>query len=124
MSECIYCGGEIGITCFDPQSHQEKAYQMSEREQLSTIEKLRRCQIGNIMRFSRDEMRIVKAIDRGNQLRSRPIPHGDGVDGIEWECWFEFEFVHPEDLSQITGRIPNKCVDLGLGESQTVYPKS
>lgn len=62
-------------------------------EELSTIEKLRRCQVGNVMRFTRDEMLTLKTLDRGNQLRSKPVPARGGVDGIEWEGWFEFDVV-------------------------------
>jgi hypothetical protein len=106
--DCIYCGGKIGFTCLDPQGCQEKAWKRdNEREgELGTMEKLRRCQQGVIQRFTRDEMRILKTLDRANEIRSRPVPVLGPVDGVEWEAWFEWQTVHADDLAQVTGRFP------------------
>lgn len=87
-------------------------------EKQSTMDKLAEMKAGNVVLFNREEMRILKTIDRANEIRTRPSPTGgdSGVDGggLMWSAWFEYQTIHEVDLQQITGRLPKGGVRSGL----------
>jgi hypothetical protein len=124
MAICIYCGGVIGESCFDPQGHQERAFKNANmNETQSTIEKLRSIERGSVETLTRDECRILKTLDRSNQIRTKPnqraaLKDSPGVDAVElWDAWFEFQAVHEDDMQQMT------CgVDWARGIDETVKP--
>lgn len=82
-------------------------------ETQSTMDKLHAMQAGETAVFTHDEMRILKTLDRADQIRS--MPHYEGreagmcrPDGAkpDWLCWFEWQTINEEDLQQVTGRFP------------------
>lgn len=100
------------------------------QEKRATIDKLREMQAGNVVLFTSEEMRILKTLDRSNEIRSRPSPTGgeSGVDGngLMWSAWFEWQTLHEADLQQITGRLPQggDRSELGRSTREIISPSS
>jgi hypothetical protein len=90
-------------------------------ETTGTMDKLHAMQAGETAVFTHGEMRILKTLDRANEIRS--MPHYEGRDTgncrpdgerPDWLCWFEWQTINEVDLQQITGRLPQGGVRSGL----------
>ena len=76
-----------------------------QNESMGTIDKLRAMQAGNTVRLTRDECRILKLLDRSNEIRTRPVRAQAPLDvdaGLEWECWFEWQTLNESEIAQLT----------------------